>query len=252
MSRRRVYRSPRRFAALGYLTKGPVREQLISIEDLILVVLYDELTDHTSHAIRLAGFSACRVPWGVVWGGSQQSKFYKDLSIRPKAHGRGTQLDLSKPQLIQAGLQLDQYLENAIGSMPRRRRRRLQLPKLWAAFQAEDAKLITGDGPELDAVCRQMGGSRDSLLNSARRMHRGSVLFPMDWVSHYWEKAVAVLADLRGFPKRQAFRLGKLPGGLQGYRGATQFDFFQTRFVDRASSEHAPNRPRLTTTQLVG
>lgn len=63
-----------------------------------------------------------------------------------------------------------------------------------------------------------------------RQVHPGLVLFPLEWVSHLWETAVAVFADLRFFPKRQVFGLRNPHEDLTGYRGACQFDFYRSRF----------------------
>ena len=56
---------PRPLAAIGYLTNGAVIDGLIEIENLVLVVLYDELHDDGRLSVTLGGFSGARVPWGV-------------------------------------------------------------------------------------------------------------------------------------------------------------------------------------------
>lgn len=66
---RRNRARPRPVAALGYLVHGPVIENLVEIENLVLVVLYDEPQPDGRLALRLAGFSGARMPWGIAWGG---------------------------------------------------------------------------------------------------------------------------------------------------------------------------------------
>jgi len=64
----------------------------------------------------------------------------------------------------------------------------------------------------------------------ARRDYQGLTLFPLAWVSHHWQQAVAVFADLERFPRRQVFRLGQLPDDLVGYQDATEYDFYGNKF----------------------
>ena len=59
-------RRPR--GAMGYLTRAKQYCGLVEIERLTLVVLYDEHHRGGGKALRLAGFSGRRVPWGAEWG----------------------------------------------------------------------------------------------------------------------------------------------------------------------------------------
>lgn len=88
-------REPRLLAAAGYLTNGPIVEDLIEIEKLILVVVHDEMDARCNATIRLAGYSGIRVPWGIRWGGPENSKFFKDLQLQPMAGTRGLRLDIA-------------------------------------------------------------------------------------------------------------------------------------------------------------
>ena len=85
---------------------GPIRNGLVELERLTLVVLYDEPVRHDQMALRLAGYSGTEVPWGVMWGGAEQNRFFKDLSLQPLPQGRGLRLDLVRPRLLRIGLQL--------------------------------------------------------------------------------------------------------------------------------------------------
>jgi hypothetical protein len=68
------------------------------------------------------------------------------------------------------------------------------------------------------------------LLQKLRREYFGLVLYPLAWVSHHWQQAVTVFADLDRFPRRQVFRLRHLRDDLIGYPGAAEFNFLESRF----------------------
>lgn len=220
----------RPLAALGYLTNGAVVEELIEVEKLILVVLYDE-PQHTGHvAVRLAGYTGACVPWGVHWGGIEHSVFYKDLRRCPHPGAASLRVDANRWRMLQLALQLDRDLDRHCRYSWRVHRQRVQLPHLWAGFRAAQAAQITADGPELAAQVQATGKPVAELLGQSRRLYEGLTLFPLEWTSHHWRKMVAVFADLADFPRRQLFPLRQLPDDLQGFQGATHYDFFSSRF----------------------
>ena len=94
--RRRRHRRPRPLAALGYLAHGPVLEGLVEIEKLLLVILHDAPIGHGQQMLRLAGFGAARVPWGIKWGGPS-SRFLKNLLLQPVPGGPGLRLSPAAP-----------------------------------------------------------------------------------------------------------------------------------------------------------
>jgi hypothetical protein len=49
-------------------------------------------------------------------------------------------------------------------------------------------------------------------------------------VSHCWQQAVAVFADLGRFPKRQVFAMHSPADDLVGHQGAAAFNFWNSRF----------------------
>jgi hypothetical protein len=226
---------PRPLAALGYLAHSPVVNGLIEIDRLLLVTLYDEPSPQGTPALRLAGFSASRIPWGIRWGGPGQCRFLKDLLLQPVPQARGRRLDLEATKLLQLGLQLDRQLHGHARYPSLPKRRRLRLPCLWAGFQVTDATEVTGDGPELAAYSQRTGKSGDRLLRDIRREHGGLALYPLAWVSHHWQQAVTIFADLQRFPKWQVFSLRRLPENLVGYDGAAEFDLFHSPFQRSAS-----------------
>jgi hypothetical protein len=244
--RRRNRAQPRPLTALGYLVNGAVMDGLVEIENLVLVVLYDEVTDTGQLALRLAGFGGARMPWGVKWGGADQSKFFKDLLLRPIPGARGPRLDAGRTKPLQLAMQLDRQLQRYSRRPWLVRRQRLRLPRLWAGFRASLVAEVTGDGPELAAEVHRTRKAASRLLEEARRMHEGLTLYPLPWVSHHEAIASAVFADLASFPRCQVFLLRSLPEDLQGFQGAAQFDLFSSRFRPSTGS-----RPKANADQLI-
>ena len=229
---------PRPLAALGYLTNGPTVSGLIEVENLVLVVLHHELQAARRPALRLAGFSGARLPWGVHWGGPDQSRFFKDLLFRPVPQARGQRLDVTRTRLLELALQLDRQLEMHARYPGLIHQPRIQLPRLWAGFRGSYATCVTGDGPELALHCRRTKRPASRLLQEAQRMYEGLAIYPLEWVSHHWPDMVAVFADLGRLPRRQVFPLRRLPDDLQGFQGAADFDLYYSRF--RRCGDHLP------------
>jgi hypothetical protein len=90
--------------------------------------------------------------------------------------------------------------------------------------------MITGDGPELEAYSRRTGKPAERLLQGIRREYFGLSRCPFPWMSHHWQQAVTVLADLERFPRRQVFLLRHLPGDLIGCQDNAAFNFRDSRF----------------------
>jgi hypothetical protein len=228
--RHRRNHSPRRLAAMGCLVHGPILEGLVELEKLLLVVLHDQPTGRGQYALRLAGYSGRRVPWGVRWGGAEQCRFVKNLLLQPVPGGPGLRLNTDSTDLLRLGLQLDRELDRHVHRPALSVRQQLRLPCLWAGFDPADVDTIAGDGPELVAYCRRTGRPAWQLLERIRREHFGLAIFPLAWVSHHWQQAVAVFADLERYPKRQVFPLNHAPTGLVGFQDAAQFDFAHSPF----------------------
>ena len=228
--RRRRNQHPRRLAALGYLAHGPVLEGLVEIEKLVLVVLYDAPSGHEQHAVRLAGYDGARVPWGVRWGGADQCRFSKNLLLQPVPGGPGRRLGTASTDLLRLGLRLDRELERHWRCPHLAARQQLRLPCLWAGFRPADAASISGDGPELEAYCRRTGKSACRLMEAIRREYFGLSLYPFPWVSHRWQQAVAIFADLERYPRRQVFSLQEADSDLVGFQDAAEYDFADDRF----------------------
>lgn len=224
------HRRIERLAALGYLAGGPVCQGFIALQHLVLVVLH---AAPRQGALALAGFSAQPVEWGVAWGGPTRNVFLKDLGLEPAEGAHGRRLDLSRSRLVELALQLERDLRRAGRSRHLPLRRKVTLPRLWAGLRNVDARSIEGDGPELAEACRSTGKTPQELLREAGRSHRGLRLLPLDWVSHRWQDFVEVFAEIGRFPRRQVFRMRDADQDLAGYRGASHFNFFESRFERR-------------------
>jgi hypothetical protein len=241
-SRHRRNRRPRPLAALGYLANGPVIDDLIEVEKLTIILLYDEQLRPGHYTLRLAGYSGSRVPWGVKWGGAEQCRFLKNLLLQPVPNGPGLRLNTASTDLLRLGLQLDRDLERHVRHLSLSVRQSFRLPCLWAGFKPVDAANVTGDGPELEAYSRRTGKSANRLLEGIRREYYGLSLHPLPWVSHHWQQAVAIFADLERFPKRQVFSLCHVPSNLIGFQEAAEFDFVSSRF--RTGAKRCPRSQR--------
>ena len=223
-------RGRRPLGALGFLTNGPVFDGLIEIEKLVLVVLYDEPFRSRRCPLRLVGFSGKPVPWGVRWGGRRGNKFFKDLSLAPDLHAVGQRIDTGDADLLQLGLRLEQQLQRHLRDRWLPVQRSPQLPRIWAGFRRSDCNTIYGDGPELESIARRRRAPAQHVLQSSKRGYQGLVLYPLEWVSHHWQRAALILADISYFPRRQVFSLKDFPDDLQGYRGAAEYDLYRSRF----------------------
>jgi hypothetical protein len=214
---------------VGYLANGPVTDGLIPVERLTIILLYDAPIRPGHCALRLAGYFGSRIPWGVRFGGPENCRFVKDLRLQPVPGGSGYRLDLASEDLLMLGLGLARVLDRCARYRQGQVREHVCLPKLWAAFSPADVMNITGDGPELAAYARRTGRSPQRLLEHLRRDHLGMTIFPLAWVSHRWQQAVAVFADLARFPRQQVFRLRHLSDDLVGFQDAAEYDFDQFR-----------------------
>ena len=228
--RRRASHGRCSLAALGYLFDGPVLGGLVELERLTLVVLYDEPLRHDQCTLRLAGYTGTQVPWGVMWGGPEQCRFFKDLSLQPVPQGRGLRLDLARPRLLRLGLQLayEQDRHACHPSLPCRDQ--FRLPCLWAAFTPAHVAGLHGDGPELAAYARRVQKDTNEVFSTVCRRHVGLLLHPLAWVSHHADLVATIFVDLARFPKRQVVALDDLPEKLVGYQDAAEFDFLQSHF----------------------
>jgi len=230
---------PRPLAAMGYLVNGPLIDGLVEIENLTIVLLYDEQIRPGHCALRLAGYAGTRVPWGVRFGGPDQCMFFKDLSLQPVAGARGYRLDVDDTEILSLGLRLERELDRH--TRQRHVHQQVCLPKLWAGFKADNAANITGDGPELTTYAARTGKQPQQLLEHLRRDCFGLNLFPLPWVSHHWQKAVAIFADLERFPRRQVFPLRL--DDLVGFHDAAEFNF---RSGFRASHRQRQSRSAMS------
>jgi hypothetical protein len=219
---------PRPWAALSYLTTGPVIDDLIEVENVTFVVLYDEVQTHGQLWVTLAGFGGARVPWGIQWGGPEHSRFRKNLLLVPRRFGRGRCLDVFDTGLLKLALRLDEKVHRR-GSRPQPSQG-LRLPRLWAGFRRRHLDAIDTDDPALQATAEHSARSPHELLQESRRDYEGLALFPLEWTRQHGAQMTAVFADLQGFPRIQVIPVERLADHLRGQQAAAKFDFYGTRF----------------------
>ena len=227
---------------MGYVTDSAPWHGLIEVEKLTLVLLYDDRIRGGQCTLRLAGYAGSRVPWGVHFGGRTNCRFLKDLMLQPVASGQGYRLDLSDDKLLWLALGLERQLSGHPRSSVRARP---LLPRLWAGFLPGEAAGISGDGPELFDYASRIGRAPARVLEHLRRDHQGLAIFPLSWVSHHWQQAAAIFADLRHFPHAQVFRL-RQHVDLAGFQDASQFDFVGLAGGRRGRRPRGRRRRRLS------
>jgi len=231
IARRDRLTNVRPLAAVGYLAHGPTTDGFVELKSFVLVLLADAPKRNGTYWPRLMGIGGSLVPWGVRWGGRRQNKFLKNLHLKPSPGACGRRIDADDTELLGLALNLDQALERHLENRWLPVRRSLQLPKMWAGFRRDDVKNIAGDGPELAARSSRSRVSSSGLLERAKRKHSGLILFPLEWVSHRWQRAAGFFVDIRRFPKRQTFVLrSPQSDSLCGYQGAMEFNFVASRF----------------------
>ncbi len=207
----------------------------VDIHSLLVLVLYEDefrtsdgvVSERTP--LRLCGYSARRRPHGVQWGGVENSRLFKDLTVAPRFYAEGQRLDLRKEDLLGAALELDRRLAR-VARCPAMQREGVRLPRLWAGFHTPIAGLIRGEGPEFESACRQTAVSAEVLFSSGARDFEGLKLWPLEWVSDQLEHSATVFAEMAGFWRSQVARIGSFPEGLMGFQGASEFDFYHNQF----------------------
>ena len=225
---------------MGYLTYGRQPADLIEIDRLLMVVVFEKKVRGRMF-IRLAGYEVSRIEHGVQWGGAKNCKLEKDLALCPKPGGRGLRLDTNRQELFQLALRLHKRLCRVRKFARRTAFREPRLPRLWAGYREADARRLEGDGPELAALAERFDLPQQTLLRKFERTYDGLVVFPLDFVSGNLDSAVTVFADLESYPRVHVFRTRQLSNGLHGFQGATAWDFFESsiRFRSVCSTSKA-------------
>jgi hypothetical protein len=225
--RRRSRRGPRPFAALTFYTcRAPV-DGLVELRHFRLCLLQDISIASSFVGHRLAIYRAKRIPWGVLLGGAAQICCEKDLGLMPGRSSQWRRIAGNDRDLLTLGLHLDDYLErhSRYPFFPRRNAPRL--PQFWAVL---DSLVPRGEGPEFEAYCGNTKLAPDAAILQARRQHLCHWMYPLEFVSHEWQRFGGIYIDLRSVSKHQVIRLD-CGDSLSGYRGACQFDFVRSRFA---------------------
>lgn len=174
---------------------------------------------------------------------------FKDLTLYPRYDARGQRLGLENGNTLRWALELDRSLTWA-ARPPAVRSGPVRLPRLWAGYRTSCVPELYGGGPEFEFECSQYGLTEEMVFRKSERQFEDLTLYPLEWVSHQLDLAVTVFAEMRGFQRRQVFCIERFPHDLIGYQGASEFDFYHSRYrrypiemdseVCRAVSQVAP------------
>ncbi len=223
---RRFRRGPRTFAVLSYLTTGPVIDGLVELGRISFCVLHDYQQPGVV-ATRLAGYRATIVSGRILIGGAAQIRFEKNIALSPAGERkRGCRLGKNGPELLSLALHLDRTLERYARFPFFPRRSAFRMPRFWVALADQS---VRDRGPAFAAYCKMNGHSPGKLFKRAGRDHAGLIIYPLEFVSHYWQQFGKVYVDLKSFPKRQIICF-RGPADLKGLFGVCEFDLLSSRF----------------------
>jgi len=209
-------RPPRRIGALGYLVEGARNGHFVELSRLTIVVVHDHLLDLDRTVVRVSGYRATLGSHQVHWGGAENHRLLKDLTLVPKPFAKGLRIDSRNTGLLQLALRLDHRIQQALHHEQRISRTQLMLPRLWAGYKPSTADQLAGEGEELEALCQKFGLTRAALLAKFRSAQDGLVLLPAAWVASDLHRAMALFAELSSLPARQAFLMDEPSAVLRG------------------------------------
>ncbi|MBA4020259.1 MAG: hypothetical protein C0483_24115 [Pirellula sp.] len=197
-------RGVREFALVGYRTRVGLAEQLVPLEQLSFVALFDERDDEDRLATRLVGARARLAETQLVIGGADNTLFDKDVRAAP-CSGNGRRLDPGDAELCELALSWEKHLERVNRHPHYPRRNVLRWPTWWCEVAAAPAYVPA-------------------------RCHGGRTLVALEAVLELTLPILRVFADVAGLPKRQVLAGSDARRLLCGTAGPATFDLFHTRF----------------------
>jgi hypothetical protein len=197
-------RGVRPFALVGYRVRAAPTEQLIPLERLSFVALFDERDDQDRLVTRLVGARARLIDSTLVVGGPDNTLFDKDLRSAP-CSADGRRLDPRDAELSELALGWEQHLERVSRHPHYPRRSVLRWPAWWCEV---------GRAPR-DCPTRLVGNP---------------TLIPLEAATACGLSVSRVYADVTGLPKRQVLAGADVRRLLCGTAGHMTFDLFDTRF----------------------
>jgi hypothetical protein len=229
------------FVALTFIDHANTSSVFVDIKSLSVVLVFeDESHRYDRCPLRLCCYDVSRISNGVLWGGANNCRQFKDLTLVPRQNARGRRLDIAKHELLALALKLNCRLSRAArhsaAPWPS-----LRLPRLWAGFRARVANELWGAGPEFERAVQMQRAEPIAFFRDTARHIDGLTAYPMDWVSGQLNLATAIFAEVTPGMRRQVGRIGNLPDGLVGFQGASAFDFYNSRFRELAGK---PRRAR--------
>lgn len=159
-------RGPRPFAVISYLVRGSlVDDRYVPLRQLTLTALFDERLGSGELATRLVGVGASVEHDGLHFGGTERSRFDKDLRLAPATARRGARLDTTDGEFFEFALSMERFLERCARHPHMPRRRVPRLPVLDDTLDAKEScfvdvttlpkrQVITLASPEHDLVGR--------------------------------------------------------------------------------------------------
>ncbi|MBL9085151.1 MAG: hypothetical protein JNK76_25320 [Planctomycetales bacterium] len=197
-------RGVRPFALVGYRTRVAPTEQLIPLERLSFVALFDERDDQDRLVTRLVGARARRVDGTLVIGGPDNTLFDKDVRSAP-CSADGRRLDPRDAELSELALGGEQHLERVNRHPHYPRRNLLRWPAWWCEVDRAPPDCPT-------------------------HLMASRTLIPLETATAHHLPIGRVFADVSGLPKRQVLAGADLRRLLCGTAGSVMFDLFHTRF----------------------
>jgi len=229
------------FAALAFVDQANASSEFVDINNLLVVLVYEDDAYRSDHrSLRLSGYKVSRVTDGVQWGGAENCRLYKDLTLAPQHGARGQRCDRSKHELLALALRLDRRLSRA-ARHPAAPWTGMWLPRLWAGFRTHQAETLRGEGPEFERACHKQSRAASEVFRESAHHIAGLTAYPLDWVSAQLGSAVAVFAEVTLGLRRHVCRIDSLSEGLIGFQGASAFDFYNSRFRRRQGTRCVSN-----------
>ena len=241
--RRRLLHGPRPLAAIAILQRGPEREGLVDIRHLIFTVVYDLMQCDGSLTTRCAGYKAAVVPWGLKIGGADTCRFDKDLC---RALGRMSVGSISIQRMRGCSKWRSTWIDTLRGTATTNIFRELGSRAGRRFGPAFNQGLSTRFDVPARSSKHRCGAATTRTINCEPRFVSGMAIFPLEYVSHHWERITAILVNLKTFPKRQLIALEPHARNLRGYDGAIEFDLLSSRFSPVFGRRCATSRKRTT------
>jgi hypothetical protein len=166
--------------AMTFVDQANTQSRFVDIKNVLAVLVYeDEALDNNRRALRLSAYNVSRIADGAQWGGAENSRLFKDLTLAPQYRAQGQRSERGKLEMLALALTLDHRLARA-ARHPAAPWPSLRLPQLWAGFRARHAYELRGDGPEFERACGLQSDEPVDLSRETAQQIDGLVAYPLD------------------------------------------------------------------------